>query len=241
MKFFNAYIHMVDKTVNSTMEGFVMNNFQKNIVPSKNQNEKCMFWDLSKKPKILFVGNSITKHAPKPSIGWINDCGMAASEIDKDYVNIIKRKIRKKYPYASFGILQVADFEREFDTFDIEKEYSEAKEFSADLIIMFFGANVPKMYDTLISPTVTFGTRYEKLRNFLDNGTDTKFIHSQGFYIRPKLDEEKEIVAKKYGDMFVNIEDIRMLDESHGRFNHPGDYGMQLIAERFLKYIGKCL
>ena len=53
---------MVDKTVNSTMEGFVMNNFQKNIVPSKNQNEKCMFWDLSKKPKRF----GAPKHALHP-------------------------------------------------------------------------------------------------------------------------------------------------------------------------------
>lgn len=220
---------------------FIMRDFQKNIVSSKKQNKKCMFWDLSGEPKILFVGNSITKHAPKPSIGWLNDCGMAASEPDKDYVNIIKREIRKKYRCASFGILQVADFEREFDTFDIENKYSEAKEFSADLIIMFFGANVPKMYDELTSPTITFGECYEKLRNFLDNGKGTKFIHSQGFYIRPKIDKEKEFVAKKYGDMFINIEDIRTLDESHGKFNHPGDYGMQLIAERFLEYMKKSL
>ena len=218
-----------------------MKDFQKNIVSSKNQNKKCMFWDLAEKPKILFVGNSITKHAPNVELNWLNDCGMAASEKEKDYVHIIKREIRKKYPNASFGILQVADFEREFDTFDIENEYKKAKEFSADLIIMFFGANVPKSYDELPNPIVSFSERYEKLRNFLDNGIDTNFIHSQGFYIRPKLDKEKETVAQKHGDIFVNIEDIRTLDETHGRFNHPSDYGMQLIAERFLKHIDEIL
>ena len=125
--------------------------------------------------------------------------------------------------------------------FDIEKEYLEAKKFSADLVIMFFGANVPYKYDTLSNLTITCGERYEQLRNYLDNGINTKFIHSQGFYIRPRLDAEKEIVAEKHCDMFVSIEDIRALDESHGRFNHPSDYGMRLIAERFLKYINKIL
>ena len=37
-----------------------------------------MFWKISGNPKILFVGNSITKHAPKADINWLNDCGMAA-------------------------------------------------------------------------------------------------------------------------------------------------------------------
>mgnify|MGYP004501764417 CR=1 FL=1 len=87
-----------------------MQHFQKNIVPSKNQNEKCMFWEISGNPKILFVGNSITKYAPKADINWLNDCGMAASQTDKDYVHIIKQKIRQKHHDASFGILQVADF-----------------------------------------------------------------------------------------------------------------------------------
>ena len=35
-------------------------------------------------PRILFIGNSITRHGPRPSIGWTNDFGMAASSIDKD-------------------------------------------------------------------------------------------------------------------------------------------------------------
>ena len=29
--------------------------------------------------RVLFVGNSITRHGAAPQIGWYNDCGMAAS------------------------------------------------------------------------------------------------------------------------------------------------------------------
>jgi hypothetical protein len=45
--------------------------------------------------RILFLGNSITMHGAKPSIGWSNNCGMAASALDKDYVHVLTRAERK--------------------------------------------------------------------------------------------------------------------------------------------------
>ena len=45
--------------------------------------------------------------------------------------------------------------------------------------------------------------------------------------------DEKEAVAAKHGDIFVHIEDIRSREDTHGEFNHPGDIGMQAIADRF--------
>ena len=44
-------------------------------------------------------------------------------------------------------------------------------------------------------------------------------------------------MAKKRGDVFVNMEDIRTRADAHGRYNHPGDLGMQLIADRFRHHI----
>ena len=35
------------------------------------------------------------------------------------------------------------------------------------------------------------------------------------------------------------MEDIRARKDAHGRFNHPGDLGMELIAERFWQHIEK--
>lgn len=217
-----------------------MDNYQENIVPALGQNSSNVFlYENSRsKIKILFVGNSIAKHAPKPSIGWNRDCGMAASSVDCDYVHLIVKMIMDKYDEnVSYGIAQAAEYARTFTEKGPESDYSAAKDFHADIILMFYGANVPKTYDTEENPKKTFGKAYEDMRNYLVGGRDVSVFHSQGFYIRERLDSEKLEVAHKYGDVFIDISDIRSLPESHGMFNHPGDEGMKMLANRFFSVI----
>lgn len=217
-----------------------MIDYQENIVPALGQNSANVFLykNSNSKIRILFVGNSIAKHAPKPSIGWTRDCGMAASSAECDYVHLVVKMIMEKYDKnVSYGIAQVAEYARTFTEKTPECDYAAAKDFEADLILMFYGANVPKTYDTEANPEKTFGKAYEDMRNYLTGGKDIPVFHSQGFYLRERLDEEKSMVARKYGDVLINIDDIRSLPESHGRFNHPGDDGMKMLAERFFSAI----
>ena len=220
-----------------------MQDFQENVVPALAQNSENVFIynNENSKLKILFVGNSITKHAPKPSIGWTNDCGMAASSLERDYVHIIIKRIMEQYDKnVSFAIAQVAEYERTFFNCEPECSYKEIKDFDADIIITFYGANVTKDYDTMENPPKTFAEAYEDMRNYLV-GSNTSVYHSMGFYIRPVLDAEKRSVAQKYGEPFIDISDIRSLPETHGLFNHPNDLGMQMIADRFFEAIEKDL
>ena len=73
-----------------------MKDLQENIVPSENQNKTDYFSEGNGGLKILFVGNSISRHAPKPDMGWYGDWGMAASEAEKDYLHLIVAKIKEK-------------------------------------------------------------------------------------------------------------------------------------------------
>ena len=216
----------------------VIEKYQENIVPAEKQNKKSIYLgDKQGSPKVLFVGNSITKHGVKESIGWTRDCGMAASCEECDYVHIVEKKLKQKYPQLSCGILQVAEFERNFDqNFDIKKEYKEAIDWQADIVIFFFGANVLESYDATENPEITFGGEYEKLRNFFDCGR-TEFYHVEGFFLREKLTFERYEVCEKYHDTWIPLTNINTLAETHGLFNHPNDLGMKLIAEQILKYM----
>ena len=217
-----------------------MNDFQENIIPALGQNDANVFLYENENSliRILFVGNSISKHAPKPSVGWHNDCGMAASCTENDYVHLIMKRIIEKYDHnASFGIAQAAKYARTFFDKTPEDDYSLARKFNADIVLIFYGANVPKDYDSMEAPPKTFERAYRDMRNYLSRDGEAVVLHSMGFYIRPKLEEEKLVSIKEYNDTYIDIDDIRRLPESHGMFNHPGDLGMQMIADRFLEYL----
>ena len=218
-----------------------MEKYQENIVPATGQNSENVYIYGQSDFRVLFVGNSITKHRPKPEIGWDNDCGMAASAKEKDYVHLLMQKIRREYRAdASFAIATAADFERGFMSDDfwktLETRYAAAKDYRPHIILMFFGANVPDNYESTASPTVKFGDAYERFRNYFC-GAHSRVFHAEGFYIRPKLDAEKAAVAKKHGDAFVSMKDVRERDDTHGKFNHPSDIGMREIANAFWEAI----
>ena len=94
--------------------------------------------------RIMFVGNSITLHGVAESIGWYNECGMAASSEKSDYVHILMERVKKYAPQAAFCICQVAEWESNYKN-GKEKYplYEKARAFGADVIIMRFVENCP--------------------------------------------------------------------------------------------------
>ena len=213
--------------------------FAANPVPALGQNAQDQkAYDPAKKgPRILFVGNSITLHGPAPKIGWHGNWGMAASWREKDYVHLLQKKIKAVAPDAQCCLLQVADtFERSFFKPDwtCEKYFQWAREFRPDVVLLFFGANVPGDYDAgRIQPARSFGEALDQFCTYLAPDGHAKFLFCEGFYARPKLDGEKAAVAQKRGDVYVKMDGIRGRADAHGAWNHPGDLGMELIANRF--------
>ena len=94
--------------------------------------------------KILFLGNSITIHGPKPEIGWNGDWGMAASALDKDYVHVLAARVAQaaggKPKWMSRNI---ADFERGHPTYDIAAGMKDELAFKPDVVVVAIGENVP--------------------------------------------------------------------------------------------------
>jgi len=219
--------------------------FQYNPVPALGQNaqDQAAFDPEGTGPRVLFVGNSITLHGPRPQIGWSNNWGMAASSADKDYVHLLQKRIAALRPDAQCCLLQVAGtIERSFfkPDWSCEEHFRWAREFKPDVVVLFFGANVPKEYDagTMDPPPArSFADALDAFREWIDPEGKARALFCQGFYVRPVLDAEKERVAAKRGDAFVKLDDFRERADAHGRFNHPGDLGMQLIADRIWEHL----
>ncbi len=210
---------------------------QENIIPAENQNKQDLFLYDGTGVRILFVGNSITLHGLKPEVGWNQECGMAASDIDHDYVHVLMSKVKKLDPNAAFSICQVAGLERNYDDPTYLEKYRSAADFHPDIVIMFFGANVPQeKCDDDPAQVELFAQMVKSLRDMV-KGDHATVYHSQGFYIRPKLDEAKKKVALACGDGWISIDDINKREDTHGMFNHPNDQGMAEIAERFYEAI----
>lgn len=205
---------------------------QENIVPAKDQTVYGFYSHDDEKTgkKILFIGNSITKHRPKPEIGWENDCGMAASYEENDYVHQLMSKIRTIDSEARFAIQAAWEIEGNFENLNFEK-ISAAREYDADVIIMFFGANVKKEYKDRTDLKKTLSEACTELRNYVNPTNKAKVYWFGGFYIRPEIDTEKEIAANICGDKYTSLGDIPFRTETHGKFNHPSDLGMKEIAE----------
>ena len=197
--------------------------------------------------KIMFVGNSITLHGVKPEIGW-NECfGMAASSMENDYVHICERGIQKEYPNAAFCICQVCEWETNYKSGE-EKFYlyEKAREFNADIIIMRAVENCPRAdFDKEI-----FKREYDKLLKYLNTDQKAKIVLTTGFWKHIADDGIREYSALQNLPL-IELGDLGEDDEMKaiGKFehvgvaNHPGDLGMQNIAERirdivFARFLG---
>ena len=213
----------------------------KNTVESNNQVKKHVFFEGTDggSPRVMFLGNSITRHGPKADIGWSGDWGMAASSKDKDYVHICIKYIVEKYPNAFFCIVQGSEWERNYKNFNFKSLFSAASEFKPDILICCISANIPMV----IFEHSAFIENIGKFHKYLTNGKpDTKIIiTSSWFNNKEKSAAIKEYAANTHAE-YVDISDI-FQDKNNlptdfwheGVSVHPGDNGMKIIAERIIR------
>lgn len=199
--------------------------------------------------KILFLGNSITRHGPKADIGWTGNWGMAASALEKDYVHVLASAMARRAGLAPETLVEnIADFERKPEAFDYPVRLAKARAFRPDIIILAIAENVPALKTD--AAKAAFADHVKKLLAAL------KELAAPGgaIYVRSSFwpDAAKDGILQKAaaeaGATFVDISAVgkdpanrakseRPTITHEGVGAHPGDQGMEAIADALLKAI----
>lgn len=216
-----------------------------NTVSSKNQvkpSEQIRLYNENASGKrILIIGNSITKHAPAPQIGWHGNYGMAASCEENDYCHRIMSTVTETAPDTAFMILQEAAWERAF--WGSPDEYDDAMKqvpvFDPDIVILRLGENISR--ESADAHNVAKG--FETLCEYLSAGGKRKLLITETFWNSPWTFDALDSAARKYADTPIPLSDLGDDDgmkaiglfEHSGVAAHPNDRGMAAIAERILE------
>jgi len=193
-----------------------------------------------KADRILFLGNSITLHGPAPEVYWSGNWGMAASASEKDYVHLLVNSIATltgKQPETSVN--NIADYERNFETYDIESQLKEQLAFKPDIVIVAIGENVPPLNSE------TLQTKYKAgflrlLQAIKQSGRPVIYVRSTFWADKIKNNIMRQC-CDEVGAIFVDIgypdRDESNLARSERSYKHagvaihPGDKGMKAIAD----------
>jgi len=176
---------------------------------------------------IIFIGNSITYHSPAPDIGWHGNFGMAASAEDKDYVHIVSNNLN-----ANYKVLDLRSWERGFWYYD----YSELDKYKgwADIVIIKLGENVTEIVD--------FKESFMELLEHVDCKNTVVISNWWEKPIYPQVNDYMRSVTTLNNYQWVQLPEhdtsYNATNYKHkGLADHPGDKGMELIADSILTAI----
>ena len=196
--------------------------------------------------KILFVGNSITKHGPKADIDWHGNWGMAATSEDKDYVHVVTKALAAKHGVTPVIMVKnVADFERAHVGYDIAGKFVDAAAFKADLVILCIGENVAALKTP--EAQAKYQEQVTALLKTLKSNPQAAIIVRSSFWANEAKDTAMRKACEAVGGTFVDISPLSKDEQNYARSerpykhagvaNHPGDRGMAAIAEAIVKAV----
>lgn len=182
---------------------------------------------------VVILGNSITLHTPDASIDWFNNWGMAATAKDSDYVHRLINDIRKKNKEVQIKYMNIADFERNFKTYDLHQVDSLK---NPDMLIMRIAENTD-------DPTVAasgFISYYDKLIHYLDPQNQSVKVITDGFWQNSHTNNLIETYAKAQHFTFMKLDDLSSNSanmaihqfKNPGVQRHPSNKGMKAIEQR---------
>ena len=190
--------------------------------------------------RVLVYGNSIALHGPMPSIGWTNNCGMAASAPEKDFAHLVVAGLEKRLgKKADFRIRNLAALERNFTTnvASVAEIAADAK-WSPHYVAIAIGENVPGIDAS--NADAYAGFLADIARPFSSAGANV--VMRSPFWPNAAKAECTARAAADAGAVYVDAGPIGARDENKakglfrhaGVANHPGDLGMRRLAELVL-------
>lgn len=194
--------------------------------------------------RILFLGNSITFHPPAPQVYWDGNWGMAAGSEEKDYVHLLTNSfaaLTGKQPQISVN--NIADFERNFESYDIESGLKEQLAFRPDIAVIAIGENVPPLNTEALQ--AGFRKSFLHLLHAVKNSGRPVIYVRSCFWPEEIRDNIMRQCCAEIGGLYVYIgqlgRDESMMARSERSYQHdgvaahPGDKGMQAIADLLFK------
>jgi alpha-galactosidase len=197
--------------------------------------------------RLLFVGNSITLHAPSQAVGWAGNWGMAASAAEKDYVHLVVDAVAKRRGgQPEFRVVNVVEFERDFEHYDAATKLKDLIDFQADTVIVAIGENVPALKTE--EAKTKFRESLVRMLTLLKGKGAAIYVRSC-FWADTTKDALLKAACTAVGGVFV---DISALDKNKANFaraereiahagvaRHPGDQGMRAIADALVAALPK--
>ncbi len=197
--------------------------------------------------RVLILGNSITLHAPAPNIGWTGNWGMAASEANKDFAHLLIGKLEAQTGRkVEAKIENIASFERRVAGFPSEEQVQGYLSFKPELIVIAIGENIAAWPDD--AARKQFESEFIALVNRIHDPKHPEHTFLRTcFWANNAKDSMIQAVAKATNSTFVDIHELSGVEkyfarserkfEHAGVANHPGDAGMQAIADAIFKSI----
>jgi hypothetical protein len=189
---------------------------------------------------VLILGNSIVLHSPKPEIGWYGEWGMAASVRDSDFVHLLIRDIHEKDSTVVVKFSNIAEFERNFDSF----QFSDLDSLiNPDMLIMKISENV----DDAKAIDDDFTSYFDKLVKHITPENRSVRVIVDGFWKKECVNRFIAEYALKNKYLFITTTDLSgdSTNTAAGKFlhkgvaAHPSDKGMRMIEKRIWDKI-KC-
>jgi lysophospholipase L1-like esterase len=202
-----------------------------------------------KADKILFLGNSITACPP-------NWWGLSASSAAKDYAHLLAAAIDAKtggrltmipttapktspdgsVDMGNSNVINIADvFERGYASYHAAR-ISKQLAWKADIVVLQFGENIPP---ATFDAAVFKKSLKTLVADLKASGNPHIFMPGYILGANAAIDEIKRSVCAEDPThrVFVDLSAVGKDPANMGAYGHPGDKGMELIANTLFKAI----